>query len=114
MKDPYRLPPCQAESNSRSLPDSKPAISSVSALVLSHSRTSLIVSETGRNVNHAAMALPQSTSSMPAYSRGTHNGSSVNGSTPFSSRKSSETQTSSTPASPMASHSSNSVPICSP
>src|SRR5215204_4918969 len=108
----YKVAPRQARSNSCSLSGRRPASGSPPAFVArSQSSTFSIVSGGGRIVNHESMALRQSMASTAAYSRGNHNGNSVNGSTPFSSRKSSETQTSSAPAPPTASHASNNRPI---
>src|SRR5918995_4027579 len=99
----YRVTPCQARSNSCSLSGRRPAADSLPAPVArSQSSTSSIVSDRGRKASPASIALLQSTASMAAYSCGTHRGSSVNGSTPFSSRKSSDTQTGSAPAPPTA------------
>src|SRR5918998_3071663 len=108
----YSVAPCQARSNSRSLSGRRPAAGSLPALVArSQSSTSSTVSDKGRKVSPTSMALPQSMACKAAYSRGTHKGNSVNGSTPFSFRKSSDTQTGSAP--PTASHSSSNRPICS-
>src|SRR5918998_4077181 len=79
----YSVAPCQARSNSCSLSGRRPATLPV-PVARSQSSTSSIVSDRGLKVSPAAIALPQSTASMAAYSRGTHNGSSVKGSTPFS------------------------------
>src|ERR671912_596044 len=109
----YRVTPRQARSNSCSISGLRPAAGSLRFVVVarSQSSTSSIVSDKGRKVSPASIALLQSTASMAAYSRGTHRGSSVNGSTPFSSMKSSDTQTGSAPAPPTASHSSSNRPI---
>src|SRR5918998_650637 len=108
----YRVTPCQSRSNSRSLSGLRPAASSLPAVVArSQSSTPSIVWDKGGKVSPASIASPQSMACKAAYSRGNHNGRSVNGSTPFSSRKSSDTQTGSAPAPPTASHSSSNRPI---
>src|ERR687897_728375 len=105
----YSVTPRQARSNSCSLSGVKPAAGSVpTGLARSHFSTSSIVSDRGRKASPFSTALLQSMSNRAASSRGTHNGSSVNGSTPCSSKKSSETQMSSA-SPPTASHALKSV-----